>query len=84
MEEGTPKATWISGVQNAMSEKDLRPGDWHDRKDWEPTPAHQFLIKYIFQNYYTEVTRAEASHFFIFKKSIVMIKISQQRETKFC
>ena len=31
---GRPKASWMGGIQKAMSELNLRPGDWTDRDRW--------------------------------------------------
>ncbi|XP_044760773.1 uncharacterized protein LOC123318222 [Coccinella septempunctata] len=31
---GRPKVTWMSGIQKAMSERNLRPGEWEDRRGW--------------------------------------------------
>lgn len=32
---GRPKQTWIGGLNKAMSERNLRPGDWEDRIGWK-------------------------------------------------
>lgn len=32
---GRPKTTWIAGINRAMSERNLLPGDWEDRKRWK-------------------------------------------------
>ncbi|XP_044766420.1 uncharacterized protein LOC123322542 [Coccinella septempunctata] len=31
---GRPKKTWFEGIEKAMSERNLHPGDWQDRKAW--------------------------------------------------
>ncbi|XP_030764170.1 uncharacterized protein LOC115888558 [Sitophilus oryzae] len=33
--KGRPKAIWIGGVHKAMSERNLHPGDWENRKGWQ-------------------------------------------------
>ncbi|XP_030753594.1 uncharacterized protein LOC115880517 [Sitophilus oryzae] len=33
--KGRPKATWIGGIHKAMSERNLHPGDWENRKGWQ-------------------------------------------------
>jgi len=29
---GRPRATWTGGIEKSMSERNLQPGDWEDRK----------------------------------------------------
>ncbi|XP_044745151.1 uncharacterized protein LOC123307015 [Coccinella septempunctata] len=31
---GRPKKTWFEGIEKAMSERNLHPGDWQDKKAW--------------------------------------------------
>ncbi|XP_044755015.1 uncharacterized protein LOC123313968 [Coccinella septempunctata] len=35
LKRGRPKTTWIQGIQKAMSERNLAPGDWLDRGRWK-------------------------------------------------
>ncbi|KAG8332258.1 hypothetical protein J6590_024452 [Homalodisca vitripennis] len=32
---GHPRETWKQGISKAMSERNLGPGDWNDRKEWK-------------------------------------------------
>ena len=32
---GRPRTTWMGGIQKAMSERNLQPGDWNDRRGWK-------------------------------------------------
>ncbi|KAG8309784.1 hypothetical protein J6590_076967 [Homalodisca vitripennis] len=32
---GRPRETWKQGISKAMSERNLGPGDWNDRKEWK-------------------------------------------------
>lgn len=32
---GRPKATWMGGIQKAMSERNPQPGDWENREVWK-------------------------------------------------
>jgi len=31
---GRQRATWTSGIEKAMSERNRQPGDWEDRRVW--------------------------------------------------
>jgi len=31
---GRPRRTWKDGIYTAMNEKDLRMGEWNDRRQW--------------------------------------------------
>lgn len=31
---GRPKCTWEQGIQKAMSERNLHPADWNDKRRW--------------------------------------------------
>nr|CAH7720104.1 unnamed protein product [Callosobruchus chinensis] len=32
---GRPRTSWRDGLESAMRERDLNPGDWRDRKRWK-------------------------------------------------
>ncbi|CAG9839790.1 unnamed protein product [Diabrotica balteata] len=32
---GRQKQSWLGGIQKAMSERNLHPGEWNDRRSWK-------------------------------------------------
>ena len=35
MKRGRPRQTWMEGIRNATAQRNLKDGDWKDRKVWK-------------------------------------------------
>jgi hypothetical protein len=45
--QGLPRRTWKDGIYKAMNERDLRMGEWNNRRQWNMA-IYIFIYLYIY------------------------------------